>query len=168
MKSKSLFIIIVSCIVSIISFLGYKTYKFQNIKKITAEKIKRLPALHFKFKSFDTTTIEGKFVIVNYFSPDCEHCLYMISNILENRNAFQRAHIFMITPAKESEVTDFINKNRLDSINFITIGIDTSFSFFQTFGSSLIPSFYIYNAQHELDTVFKGETKIENLIIRIQ
>ena len=151
-------------IIIIISFLANKAYLVENRKRLANISNKNLPNLPFLFICGSTEKKNSMPIIINYFSPDCDHCIYMVSKIKENKEFFSKSHIYMITSSNIHDVNTFQKENGIDSLQFITVGIDTSFSFYKIFGSSQIPSFYIYNSKGILDTIFKGETKIENII----
>jgi hypothetical protein len=88
----------------------------------------------------------------------------MIKKIIENKEKLKLKKLLMISPASKPTINEFVNKYRLDSFPFIHISRDSSLNFAKVFGSDFLPSFYIYDAEHNLDTIINGETKIANLL----
>jgi thiol-disulfide isomerase/thioredoxin len=163
MKLKHLlFLLITAVVLSLLAFLGYKTYRIQKIRKAALASIQQLPGLPFYFpRPYDGS---GKTLIINYFSPDCEHCQYMAGQIRLQRERFRHTELLMITPAGLEETQAFMKSYGLDTLAFIRLGIDTGLHFFKVFGSAVPPSYYLYDDHRRLIRSIAGETKIENLI----
>ncbi len=100
--------------------------------------------------------------ILNFFSPDCEHCQYMTRSYLRCRDKLSTTQILMITIADSASVAKFKCDYHLDSMPNIILLRDTAFECTRTFGITVIPSFFIYEDQ-KLAKKIVGETKIENL-----
>lgn len=163
MSRKILFSFILFSILFCLSFIGYKTYKVQQIKKESSLKSQALSSLPFHFLK-KNDRLAGRPVIVNYFSPDCEHCQYMTKQISSHQSDFAGIQVLMITPDNIDAAKRFQKNYDLENLDFINVGIDSSYAFFKVFGSAMIPSFFVYNSNHKLIRKFDGETKIENLI----
>lgn len=103
-------------------------------------------------------------VIIQLFSPDCEHCQYMAQNFIKNKEKLKNIEIVMVTPFGDStSVVKFAQTYQLNSLTNVHLLLDTKADFFKIFGSSLVPSFYVYK-NNKLVKSIKGETKIENLL----
>jgi thiol-disulfide isomerase/thioredoxin len=163
-KKITLFVVILIFIVSVIAFFALRAYRHTNSKIEKEKLIAHLPNMKVFFSDTVTCNSSDLPVIVYHFSPDCEHCQYMAKEIKYNINKFSKTCILMITSAKKDDATNFMKEYDLDSIKHIHLGFDKNLSFYKIFGSFDIPSFYIYNKEHELSSHIKGETKIENLI----
>jgi hypothetical protein len=163
MKQKYLlFVLTITAVLAVLALLGYKTYRIQKIRKNALGSIQRLPGLPFYFpRPYDSA---AKSLIVNYFSPDCEHCQYMATQIRLKRDRFRETELLMITPAGLEESQAFMKSYGLDTLAFIRLGIDTGLHFFKVFGSAVPPSYYLYDNSRHLIKSIAGETKIENLI----
>ena len=46
-------------------------------------------------------------VIINFFSPSCEHCQYMAKQYLKNKELFKGVTILMITISDSSELAGY-------------------------------------------------------------
>lgn len=105
---------------------------------------------------------KGK-IVIYYFSPECEHCQYMTKKLVENCKYHSEIRFVMVTSAKVSSVKDFIILYHIAECRSISVYSDTILSFNKLFGSSIVPSFFIY-VNGRLVKKIVGETKIENLL----
>lgn len=167
--TKSFKILILCLVVGVISYLLYHiTITIQN-NKYLAENIASIP--QFSFTTLNQQTFSkqnlpdtlGK-VIIELFSPDCEHCKYMAKTLVANKDRFRDTEIIMITPFGDSaSVSEFIKTYQLTSLVKAHFLLDKKFDFPNIFGTSVVPSFFIYD-NNKLVRQIKGETKIENLL----
>ena len=145
------------------SFLTYQT------KKVIKANIQALPHCCFE-------TIQGrekcvdefdslKPIVIIYFHPVCEYCMYEAAEIGKNSEQFKNANMIFITPDTLKErVGNFALQYHLEEIKNLTILLDTKNMFGHYFGSSFIPSVYIYGPNRRLIVKYNGETKISNII----
>lgn len=102
-------------------------------------------------------------VILNYFSPNCEHCQYMAKSYLANKEQLKDATILMVTVADSTSVAKFSKEYQLNTMPNIALLRDTKYQFEKIFGTSVVPSFFIYQNNKLIKKII-GETKIENLL----
>ncbi|MEX6688487.1 hypothetical protein QTN47_13320 [Danxiaibacter flavus] len=157
------FYAIITGVFLLLLVFGYKVYQIKTIKARVWQETKSLPDLPFYFP-YGGNVFTNKPIIINYFSPECEHCQYMATQIVSHSTTLTSAHLLLITAANLTDAAGFMSTFKLDSLPFVTLGLDTNNVFFRKFGSNTVPSFYIYNAQHNLVRKIMGETKIENII----
>jgi thiol-disulfide isomerase/thioredoxin len=164
--------IIVFSLVSIcFAFAVYLSYKVtsgikqkQFIKKNTAT----LPQFSFVmlnnkiYRNADIPNINSK-IIINFFSPSCEHCQYMATQFLKNREQLKDIIILMVTTEDSNNVTKFNKDYLLNTLPNIVLLRDDSFRFYEIFGTAAIPSFFVYEKQILVKKII-GETKIENIL----
>jgi hypothetical protein len=153
--------------------LIYVTYLFrlgyERIihKEQTANEIRKLPELKLDYIKYTSLNITPKYKILYLFSPDCDHCQYMTQSILQNPSAFCNCEIRMITFGTRESTMQFIDKFGINKIPFISISIDSSFQFPKIFGTSIIPSIFIYK-DNSLITKYLGEVKIESILEKLK
>jgi thiol-disulfide isomerase/thioredoxin len=102
-------------------------------------------------------------IIINHFSPNCEHCQYMAVEFLKDSQMLKTIQILMITSSDSASIAKFSSAYKLSLLSNVIILRDTNYQFQKIFGTGVVPSFYIY----EHNKLFKkviGETKIANLI----
>ena len=107
--------------------------------------------------------IDKSRIIINHFSPNCEHCQYMASEFIKDSQKLKDVQVLMITSADSASAKKFSNDYKLSLLSNIIILRDTNYQFQKTFGTGLVPSFFIYEHNKLVKKVI-GETKIENLI----
>lgn len=168
-------VIAVLLVLLLLSGLGYlvagiiKTNKF---KKEATAKTQYLPALEFQQlngKRFNNDSLQaGQTTVVYYYSPDCEHCQYEAGEIGKNLPQFQRASLVMVSTADSTAVAAFAAQYGLAKQPNIHFLLDKNGSFYKTFGTALVPSFFVYNGQQQLVQKFSGEIKIDAIAKLIQ
>jgi thiol-disulfide isomerase/thioredoxin len=115
--------------------------------------------------SFSDKNIENRKsrLILNHFNPNCEHCQYMAGEFIKDSQKLNDVQILMITSADSASVAKFNGDYKLSLLPNIIILRDTNYQFQKTFGSGVVPSFFIYE-QNKLVKKVIGETIIDNLI----
>ncbi len=102
-------------------------------------------------------------IIINHFSPNCEHCQYMAGEFIKDSLKLRDVQIVMITSADSINTAKFIMDYKLSLLPNIIISRDTNYQFLKTFGTGVVPSFFIYEDNKLVKKVI-GETIITNLI----
>lgn len=111
----------------------------------------------------DSIIYKKNHLIINYFSPTCEHCQYMASEFLKDSQKLKDVQLLMITSADSASAAKFNSDYKLSLLPNIIILRDTNYQFQKTFGTGVVPSFFIYEHNKLVKKVI-GETTIENLI----
>jgi hypothetical protein len=163
-------IITLFCIISgSVSFLIYRIIQNVSQKNVVEKAIASLPNFIFStlnnntdFTKADVKDLNGT-IILNYFDPTCEHCQLMAEQYLEHRSELNNITILMVTKADSLETMRFYHKYHIDSLDNITVLLDKRGMFEKFFGSTVVPSFYIYKSQKIIEKI-SGVTRIENLI----
>lgn len=128
-------------------------------------KIPEFSFLTLNNHSFSDKNIENREsrLILNHFSPNCEHCQYMTGEFLKDSQKIKDIQILMITSADSLSAAKFNSDYKLSLLPNIIILRDTNYQFQKTFGTGVVPSFFIYE-QNKLVKKVIGETIIDNLI----
>jgi thiol-disulfide isomerase/thioredoxin len=159
--------LIVLLIVFIIALLGWCIYTKININNEISKNKMELHPFYFeqiegkKYSKSDILNFKGC-VIINYFSPDCEHCQYMTKQIVKNIDRFSNTLIVMITNADSVATHNFIQQYHIKGLNKIIVLLDSKMEFINIFHPVTTPTFYIYKNGFLSKTIV-GETKIEIL-----
>lgn len=168
---KGLSIIVPFIIIIGISFMSYRI--FQKVKKNNeiALQIDHIPEFEFVniktgaiFKTQDL--LKDRPVVFVYFNTECEHCKYEVSQISKSINQFERFQIILISIEEPDILLEFFNKQSLltGSKNYVSVLYDKHLQFEKIFGNCPFPTSFIYNKDHDLVKVFKGEVKIEAIL----
>lgn len=114
----------------------------------------------FSNKDIDNTKSR---IIINHFNPNCEHCQYMAGEFIKDSLKLKDVQIIMITSADSINTAKFIIDYKLSLLPNIIISRDINNQFLKTFGTAVVPSFFIYEDNKLVKKVI-GETIITNLI----
>lgn len=168
-KMKRMFRIIIPLLgIAIIAVLGINIYKKIQANNVTQKSISNIPDFTFITLTnhpFHSTILKDKkdTTLINFFSPTCEHCQYMTSAFIKNKEQLQNVKIVMVTIADSTSVAKFQKDYQLNLLPNVLLLRDSQFQFEKIFGTSVVPSFFLY-ANGKLIKKIIGETKIENLL----
>jgi cytochrome oxidase Cu insertion factor (SCO1/SenC/PrrC family) len=169
---KKLIGIVVLLLLACVGWLVVKTIQTQKHKKLVADKIQQLPefALETMQGSFFTrdSVTENLPLVVIHFSPGCEHCQYEAKEIEKNKDKLKDVMKLMVTKDTSNATADFIKQYQLHTVPRLWILKDRDNQLYKTFGLSAVPSFLIYNKEHQLVKKVDGEAKIDYLLQHIQ
>jgi thioredoxin-related protein len=103
-------------------------------------------------------------LLIMVFDPECDHCVYVITQIKEHADQFQAIQVLLITTAEHDTLKQFVHNQGLDRFNQIKVLRCDPNHYEETFGNSVFPTFYLYNNSGQLLKKFSGEVSVENLI----
>jgi thiol-disulfide isomerase/thioredoxin len=154
-----LFIIFVSCL------LIAKKINDKYKSEILISTLPEFSFISLDLHSFDRKDIDKTKlrIILNHFSPTCEHCQYMAGEFIKNSQKLKDIQILMITSADIDVASKFNSDYKLSLLPNIIILRDTNYQFQKIFGTGVVPSFFIYEHNKFVKKVI-GETMIDNLI----
>ena len=106
--------------------------------------------------------------VIIYFHPECEHCQYEASEIGNSSEQFEQANMILIT-ADDSivRIEDFAMKYHLKKVDNLTILLDRKQNFASHFGTTIVPSIFIYGTNRKLIKMWKGEIQMKIVISTI-
>lgn len=136
--------------------------------KAANEKAATLPAFAFltidgrPISSVELAKTNDKIIIV-FFNPECEHCQYMAKSLANAADKLDGYLVVMTTIADSASVSGFRRDYGLDMASYVLFLRDSKFEFEKIFGTSVVPSFFVYK-NRVLTKKIIGETKIENLL----
>lgn len=154
--------------IAIIALLGINIHHKIQANNVTQKTISNLPDFTFTTLNnhpFHSTIFQNTndTILVNFFSPTCEHCQYMASSFIKNKEQLQNVKIVMVTIADSISVAGFKKDYHLNILPNVLLLRDTQYQFEKIFGTSVVPSFFLY-VNGKLVKKIIGETKIENLL----
>lgn len=104
---------------------------------------------------------KNKKTIIVIFSINCDHCIYQINKIKENKQHFENISVVLISSDSIDNLERF-SKN--DSYLINNIYYSSLQNIADYFGLKPTPSIYIYNENSKLVKSFNGETKINSIV----
>jgi thiol-disulfide isomerase/thioredoxin len=164
-KKIKIFISVVLIVILVSCLLLLKKINEKNRAESIIAKTPEFSFLTLDNHSFSDKNIENRKsrLILNHFQPNCEHCQYMAGEFIKDSQKLKDVQILMITSADSASVTKFNGDYKLSLLPNIIILRDTNYQFQKTFGTGVVPSFFIYE-QNKLVKKVIGETIIDNLI----
>lgn len=164
-KKIKIFISVVLIVILVSFLLLLKKINEKNRAESIIAKTPEFSFLTLENHSFSYKNIENRKsrLILNHFSPNCEHCQYMAGEFIKDSQKLKDVQILMITSADSASVAKFNSEYKLSLLPNIIILRDTNYQFQKTFGTGVVPSFFIYE-QNKLVKKVIGETIIDNLI----
>jgi thiol-disulfide isomerase/thioredoxin len=132
-----------------------------------AERIKTLPDLvlaDIRGGTFRTEQIRSGPLLITFFHPECDHCKYEISSLLNSGLRDSLITILLISNADRSEILTFLQQFEIDDTSTLHIVHDPEFRISDLFGADVMPSNFIYNDSLRLVRIYKGSTRPEALM----
>lgn len=157
---------IVTIVVLFIAFLSLVAGAYDKKAKAmtAAEKIATLPDFilpSINGEIFNSDLITSGPVLITYFHPECEHCRYEVTSLLNSRSAIRNLKILLISPANSFQVKSFFRRLELKEDSLYIVLCDTSLILRDIYNVDVYPSNYIYDKDLNLVKVLKGETMVE-------
>lgn len=172
MSFKIVKVILTLVIVTVFAFLLNEIIKRINHKEQAQKTIATLlPFAGYQnnqLVAFDTSRINKPYLLLAYFSTDCDHCNYMMEELKDNYSQFTSCNIVVVAEGADTSIQRFAKEHSIDSLHGLTYLRDKDFSIRHQFNITNVPEFFIYNKKGQLVTSIKGETKIENLLKYLQ
>jgi len=131
-----------------------------------ADRIKNLPSFSLRTlegNMFNSDSLTGGPLLIIYFHPECEHCRYEISSLIESEIFSKGIMILLVSHASPETIEIFMQQFSINDRN-TQILCDTSLVFSDIFGTNVIPTNLIYNKDLRLVKLLKGEFKTEAII----
>jgi|GEM_PF-2321268 len=138
-------------------------------KKVATEKIQTLQHGCFESLHGGQICVDGfnpnQSTVILYFHPECEHCQYEANEIGRQPERFAKANMILITPVDSTKrIEAFADQYKLWQVDNLVILLDRKGQFKKEFGTSVVPSVFIYGANKRLLKQFVGEVKMEAVL----
>jgi len=131
-------------------------------KKETSQRIAELPYFSFstlKNTRFSSSEIKDGPLLIVYFHPECEHCQYEIPEFLGSKIPETFRKVLLVSYANPDSIRKFLDLADFSRYQSVIALVDSSFQFQKIFGSSIIPTSFIYNRRLHLIKAITGEVK---------
>jgi thiol-disulfide isomerase/thioredoxin len=138
-----------------------------NRKKTLNSRIETFPAFEFKAlndSSFSSDQIREGPVVIMFFNPECEHCQYQISALIEKPEIFSTSLLLLVSNADKNSIREFAGANKLSELDGIKILVDDGYRFIDYFGTESVPTTFIYDSHLKLVRYFQGEVLPETIL----
>jgi len=150
-------------------WLVVHTFHTYRAKKEATEKIQILQHCFFESLHGGQICLDGfnpnQSTVILYFHPECEHCQYEATEIGRQSDRFSKANLILITPDDSvKRIETFADRYKLWQVDNLVILFDRNGQFKKQFGTSVVPSVFIYGANKRLLKQFVGEVKMEAVL----
>lgn len=166
---RVILIIIISVFAVLAFFLAYGIAKKIRDVNLISEEVKKLPSFTFLTldnEEFSSEQIDSGPLLIVRFHPECEHCHYEISELIENHSDLSEGLILLVSDAPSESIREFMELYSGFRVAGILPLADPYFQFGKIFGKDFVPSNYIYDRDLNLVRVFYGEVN-HDVIIRL-
>jgi peroxiredoxin len=117
---------------------------------------------------FNSSVIYKGPLLITYFHPECAHCQYEISSLLQSNIPRSGAKILLISYEGSKKIRSFMKQFNVNNDSVFTVLSDTAFVFSELFRTDVIPTNFIYDEDLNLVKTLKGETSIETITKYLQ
>jgi len=126
----------------------------------------KMPELMFEGKMGNERLIHDSTMtmVIIWFHPDCEHCLYQLTQINAHIDLLRDTKFFFLTAEKDFPSTRHLGLwPNLTSADHVRFGVLDKESFKASFGKVITPTTFIFNKQGKLVEKIFGEVKIQKI-----
>jgi hypothetical protein len=141
------------------------------IKKAKAEeaagKIRNLPDLvmtDIRGNIFRTDQIKSGPLLIAFFHPECDHCRYEISSLLDSGLLHSHLTLLLVSYADRDEIQSFMQQFDIVDDSNLHVLHDLDFKMSELFGADIMPSNFIYSDSLQLVKIYKGSTRPEAMM----
>jgi thiol-disulfide isomerase/thioredoxin len=110
----------------------------------------------------------GKPIVIIYFSPDCEECLALTSELIKREEEFKKASVAMVTYLPVEYVTRFVEKYKLNYNPNIYVGTEGSTLFLKGYYNiEKFPFMALYTKNGDLVKTYYSEHSLDDIAARL-
>jgi hypothetical protein len=111
----------------------------------------------------------GKPIIIIYFSPDCEECQALTTELIRRAGEFSGASVAMVTYLPIEYVTSFISKYKLNYYPNIYVGTEGSSLFLKGYYNiEKFPLIALYTKNGDLVKIWKQEDSLNEVSVKLK
>ncbi|MEJ2050901.1 MAG: redoxin domain-containing protein [Calditrichota bacterium] len=154
-------------------FLGYKITTILVFQAAVRKHKTTLPNLDY-LASLDGQKFQRenlppeKAVILLYCQSDCGFCTGEIEDILDHPSLIADVSLLLVSSEKDSVLKTFQKKYDLKTYPYIQVLHSPSDDFYQTFGTNVFPSAFVYDRYRKLLKQYRGQVRANILYQTIE
>lgn len=172
MHKKSILIIVLIGIFSLLSYLGYNVISKAKEKNQIAKQLEIIP--EFKFltleqKPFTKTNLKQNInTIFIYYNSDCDFCQHEAQSISDNLDNFKNVQFIFVSTEPIEIIKQFSEQYNLNNKQNITFLYDNLNTFSNRFDANSIPYLLIYDQNQKLIKKHKGQLNAKGILRALQ
>jgi thioredoxin-related protein len=156
---------VILLVLSALTVLIYKTIVKLNYKEAVKERITTLPGMRMLTAdsiSFSIANlVNDKYLVLVWYNTGCEHCQYEAQEFRKNPGSYGLTQILLVSGEPLSDIRKFGKAYGVDTLQYLKLMHCDFQAFFNTFGTTSVPSIFIYSPDGRLLKQYNGETKLE-------
>ena len=107
---------------------------------------------------------KGKPIVVMYFHPECDFCHAKAKQLQQGKGKVAEIKWVLVSYAERDSVKKFMETYGLADISNIVVLVDSQLYLYDRLHVEKIPTYFIYNRDHHLVPVKRGDSKLETII----
>lgn len=168
MRKKSILIIVLIGVFSLLSYLGYNVISKAKEKNQIARQLETIP--EFKFLTleqlpFSKVNLKPKLnTIFIYFNSECDFCQHEAQSISDNLDKFKNTQFIFVSTEPIEVIKKFAEQYNLNNQTNIAFLYDNLDTFSSRFDANSIPYILIYNKNQKLIKKHKGQLNANGIL----
>ena len=124
-------------------------------------------AVHTDGRSFNTSDLRPRPLLMIFFHPDCKICQYEIQELTQILPNLNGVSVILISHAPVDLIDTFVRNTGLKKFSDLIILIDPDLKIRELFYVNTVPTSFIYNARLNLVKRYEGEVKTETILTKL-
>ena len=146
--------------------LGLQIFAQKHSDTLAAYKLAGIPFFKMTLLPdsvpFVNTQLEKKRqTIIMIFSPDCDHCIRSVKDLLAHADLFKKVQIILATPLSFPLTLKFYREYGMEKYENIKVGTLNDFALGNYFNMHSYPGIFLFNKKGRYKSEFKRETTWE-------
>ncbi|MDC1285385.1 peroxiredoxin family protein, partial [Flavobacteriaceae bacterium] len=133
MNKRKILFAVAFCVVSLLSYLGYKVISKAKEKNAIAKQLETIPPFSFQTleqKPFTNSNLKPNIpTIFIYFNSECDYCQYEAESISSNLHEFKNVQLIFVSTENIEIIRQFSEENKLNNQTNITFLQDSDYLF---------------------------------------
>lgn len=172
MRKKSILFIVLICVFSLLSYLGYNVISKAKEKNQIAKQLEIIPEFEFltlKQQSYTKANLKPNLnTIFIYFNSECDFCQHKAQSISDNLDSFKNVQFIFVSTEPIAIIKQFSEQYNLNSKQNITFLYDNLSTFSNQFDANSIPYLLIYDQNQKLIKKHKGQLNANGILRALQ
>ncbi len=172
MHKKIILFIVLICVFSLLSYLGYNVISKAKEKNKIAKQLEIIPKFEFltlKQKPFTKANLKPNTdTIFIYFNSECDFCQHEAQSISDNLDSFKNVQLIFVSTEPIEIIKQFSEQYNLNNQQNITFLYDNLSTFSSQFDANSIPYLLIYDKNQKIIKKHKGQLNAKGILRALQ
>lgn len=168
MRKKTIVIIIILGVVSLLSYLGYNVITKTKEKTKISKQLQTIPEFEFltmKDELFSNKNLKPNLpTIFIYFNSECDFCQHEAQTISDHIDKFKAVQFVFVSTEPIETIRQFSKHYNLNNQQNITFLYDSLHDFSSRFDATSIPYILIYDSNQKLLKKHKGQLNTNGIL----